>query len=86
MDASVHPVLSNKRPFFNFQIFTSSHIGPQAQQKKIRGLMSLCLKKKKKSNSNTVFKAKEYNGVFFSFVTYTLDFPVLTSFLVQGPP
>lgn len=61
MDASAHPVLSNKHLYFNFQTFTSSQIGSHNQQEKWGDLgYEFMLKKKKKRKQflNTVFQGK----------------------------
>lgn len=53
MDASAHPVLSNKHPYFNFQTFTSSQIGSHNQQEKWGDLGYEFMLKKKKKESNS---------------------------------
>ena len=87
MDNSPHPVLSNKHHSSTFKPSpVLIQVPIHSSKNKRTQIMSLC-EIKKESNSETQFsKAKEYNGVFFSFFTNYLDYPILTSFLVQEQP
>lgn len=85
---SVHPILSNKHLHFNFQDFTFSSTGTPLHSRMNKGTYKLMFFVfVLKSDSKTPFsKAKEHKRIFPSFSTHSLDFPILTPFLVQGHP
>lgn len=75
MDTFAHPIVSNKDPHFNFQVFTSSHKGPTYIAERKRKLMLWAYIKKKKKQLKHLF-SKQENAVRFSLSLYKhLRFP-----------
>lgn len=75
MDTSAHPILSNKHPYFNFQVFISFHKGPTYITERMRKLMLWAYVRKKKSNSNTFFQGKGMQWSFLLILYTLLRFP-----------